>query len=194
MSLILASQSPRRHDILRWMGIPFETEVCTDPENVDKNLSPAETVKALALHKAQYAKRLHPESYVLGSDTIVVLNNEILGKPRSPEQAKEYLHRLQGRAHTVYTGVALLYGNMQDVRCDETQVTFRPMSDTEIEWYVSTGEPLDKAGAYGLQGLGSVFVDHMEGNYFTVIGLPAPTVYEMLLKSGFLTEDRKTLL
>lgn len=193
MHLILASQSPRRHDILRWMGIPFTTEVCSDPESIDDSLSPAETVKALALHKALYAQKLHPDAFVLGSDTVVVLDGEILGKPYTAERARTFLHRMQGRTHTVYTGVALVHRNAQDVRCDTTEVTFRPMSDAEIDWYVSTGEPLDKAGAYGLQGLGSVFVDHMEGNYFNVIGLPAPTVYEMLLKAGFMTEDRKTL-
>ncbi len=193
MKLILASQSPRRHDILHWMGIPFETEVCTEPETVEPGLSPSETVQALALHKASFAQKLHPEDYILGSDTIVELDGEILGKPHTPERAKSFLSRMQGHEHTVYTGVALLHGTHSDVRSCATKVRFRPMSETEIDWYVSTGEPLDKAGAYGLQGLGCVFVESMEGNYFNVIGLPAPMVYEMLLKAGFLSEDRKEL-
>lgn len=192
--LILASQSPRRHDILNWMGIPFETEVCTEPEIAAEGLSPARTVEALALHKARFAQRLHPSDYVLGSDTVVELDGEILGKPHTPERAKEFLSRMQGRYHTVYTGVALLHDGYEDVRSCATKVLFCPMTEKEIDWYVATGEPLDKAGAYGLQGLGSVFVDRMEGNYFNVIGLPAPTVYDMLKKAGFLTEDRKGIL
>ena len=188
MKLIPASQSPRRHDILRWMGIPFETEVCTDPETVPSGLSPVDTVKLLAAHKAEFAAKLHPNDFVLGSDTIVVLDGTILGKPHSAEQACDYLSRLQGREHTVYTGVALLHGADRDIRCCATKVWFRPMSPTEIDWYVHTGEPMDKAGAYGLQGLGSVFVERIDGNYFNVIGLPAPMVYEMLLKNGFMTE------
>ena len=191
--LILASQSPRRHDILRWMGIPFETEVCTDPEIARDDLSPDALVKALALHKAAYAYHLHPNDYVLGADTVVALQGDILGKPDSEETAKAYLKRLQGQTHTVYTGVALLYQNMQDVRACATEVTFRPMSDAEIDWYVRSGEPLDKAGAYGLQGLGSVFVEWIKGNYFNVIGLPAPVVYDMLLQSGFMKENRSNL-
>lgn len=193
MSLILASQSPRRHDILKWMGIPFETEVCSEPEECTNGLSPSETVKVLALHKAQYAQKLHPDDYILGSDTIVVLDEMILGKPHSEKNAVEFLHLLQGRSHIVYTGVALLHNSYIDVRFCSTEVTFRPMSDAEIDWYVSTKEPLDKAGAYGLQGLGCVFVEGMQGNYFNVIGLPAPIVYEMLLKAGFMTEDRVNL-
>lgn len=193
MGLILASQSPRRHDILHWMGIPFETEVCDAPEIVPSGLSPQETVKALALQKAAYARKLHPADHVLGADTIVVLDGVIYGKPHDKAQAKAFLRALQGREHTVYTGVALLYGDAQDVRCCATTVRFRPMQDAEIDWYISTGEPMDKAGAYGLQGLGSVFVEGMVGNYFNVIGLPAPMVYEMLLDAGFLTPDRSTL-
>lgn len=194
MKLVLASKSPRRHDILNWMGIPFETEVCTDPEIVPKNLSCAETVRELAYHKAVSVRTRRPDDYVLGADTVVVLGNEILGKPSSPEQAKSFLSRLSGRTHTVYTGVALLRGSYEDIRSDATRVTFRRMSDEEIEWYVATGEPLDKAGAYGIQGLASVFVERIEGNYFNVIGLPAPTVYDMLIKAGFLTMSRSNLM
>lgn len=194
MKLILASKSPRRHDILNWMGIPFETEVCTDPEVNPGNLSGAETVCMLAYHKASYVRNLRPDDYILGADTIVMLDGEILGKPSSPEQAKLYLEKLSGRVHTVYTGVALLHGSYEDVRSDATRVTFRKLSPEEIDWYVSTGEPLDKAGAYGVQGLASVFVEQIDGNYFNVIGLPAPVVYDMLIKAGFLTPSRQNLL
>lgn len=193
MRLILASKSPRRHDILNLMGIPFTDDVCTDPETIPEGLTPSETVCYLARHKAAVVQSRHPEDCILGADTVVVLNGTILGKPHSVEQAKEYLSMLSGNTHTVYTGVALLNGAYEDVRSDATEVTFRKMSPEEIDWYVSTGEPFDKAGAYGLQGYGSVFVDHIKGNHFNVIGLPAPLVYEMLLKAGFLSESRKEL-
>ena len=190
MSLILTSQSPRRHDILNWMGIQFETEVCNEPENIEFGLSPAEMVKSLAFHKACYSQKLHPDDYILGADTIVVLDDVVLGKPASKEQAFQYLRMLQGKTHIVYTGVALLHNNYIDIRSCSTEVTFRKMTDTEIRWYIDTNEPSDKAGAYGIQGLGCVFVDGIKGNYFNVIGLPAPLVYEMLIKAGYMTEDR----
>ena len=190
MKLILASKSPRRHEIMRFMGLPFTDEFCTEPESVEKGLSSAETVMRLARQKAQFALRLHPDACIIGADTIVDLDGEIIGKPHSPEDAVRTLSRMQGRSHTVYTGLAVLKRGYEDIRCITTKVRFRPMSEKEIRWYVSTGDPLDKAGSYGAQGLGSVFVDSIEGNYFNVIGLPAPVLYEMLLKAGAITEDR----
>ena len=190
MELILASQSPRRHDIMRYMGLSFRTEVCTDPEQIPAGLSIPETVMHLAEQKASFALRLHPGACVIGADTIVVLDGEILGKPSSPEDAVCTLRRMQGRQHTVYTGIAVMKAGYCDVRYDATRVRFRPMTEKEIQWYVSTGEPLDKAGSYGVLGFGSVFIDSIEGNYFTVVGLPAPMLYEMLLKAGAVTEDR----
>ncbi len=193
MKLILASKSPRRHDILNWMGIPFEAEVCPEPEIAPAGLSAAEAVCVLAYHKASFVRNHHPDAFVLGADTIVMHDGEILGKPASAEQAKVYLSRLSGNTHTVYTGVALLHGNYEDIRSDATDVTFRHLCQEEIDWYVSTSEPLDKAGAYGIQGLASVFVEKIVGNYFNVIGLPAPVVYEMLLKSRFLSASRQSI-
>lgn len=190
MELILASQSPRRHDIMRYMGLSFQTEVCTDPEQIPDGLSVSDTVMHLAKQKAAFSLRLHPDACVIGADTIVVLDGEILGKPVSTEDAIRTLRRMQGRTHTVYTGIAVLKSGYSDVRYDATRVRFRPMTEKEILWYASTGEPLDKAGSYGVQGFGSVFVDSIEGNYFTVVGLPAPILYEMLLKADAITEDR----
>lgn len=190
MNIILASKSPRRREVLSWMGIPFTVEVCTEPERYDPNRSVYEIVQQLARQKAEFVFRNHSDACVIGADTVVELDGEILGKPSDADQAKEYLNRMQGRSHTVYTGVAVLKQDYADVRTITTHVTFRPMSECEIEWYVSTGDPLDKAGAYGIQGLGSVFVESIEGNYFNVIGLPAPTVYEMLLAAGAISEDR----
>ena len=190
MELILASQSPRRREVMAWMGIPCQTEVCTEPESVPDGLSCEQTVMHLAEQKAAFALRLHPDACVIGADTVVELDGEIIGKPKSKEDAIRTLKRMQGRRHTVYTGVAVLKQGYSDVRCVTTGVRFRPMTDKEIEWYVSTGDPLDKAGSYGVQGIGCVFVDSVEGNYFNVIGLPAPTLYEMLLKANAITEDR----
>lgn len=190
MNIILASQSPRRREVLTWMDIPFTVEVCTEPEQYDRGLGISEIVQQLSRQKAEFVFRKHPEACVIGSDTVVELDGEMLGKPADAEQAKEYLRRMQGRSHTVYTGVAVLKQGYADVRTVTTHVMFRPMTEREIAWYVSTGDPLDKAGAYGIQGLGSVFVASIDGNYFNVIGLPAPTVYEMLLAAGAISEDR----
>ena len=191
MELILASQSPRRHEIMQLMGLPFSDEVCTEPEQVAGGLSSEETVMQLAKQKAAFALRLHPDACVIGADTVVELDGEIIGKPRSKEDAVAMLTRIQGREHTVYTGLAVLKKDYNDLRCDATKVRFRPMSETEIRWYVSTGEPMDKAGSYGAQGYGSVFVESIRGNYFNVIGLPAPVLYEMLKQAGAITEDRQ---
>ena len=190
MELILASQSPRRHEIMDFMGLSYRTEVCTEPEQIPSGLTIPETVMHLAAQKARFALKRHPHDCIIGADTIVDLDGEIIGKPKSSADAIATLTRMQGRSHTVYTGLAVLKTDYEDVRYITTKVRFRPMSEKEIRWYVSTGDPLDKAGSYGAQGLGSVFVDSIEGNYFNVIGLPAPVLYEMLLKANVLTEDR----
>ena len=108
-------------------------------------------------------------------------------------RAKEYLHLLQGRSHIVYTGICVLTPGHVDIRSARTDVTFRPMSDEEIDWYVGTGDPLDKAGSYGVQGPASLFVDHLEGNYFNIIGMPAPTLYEMLLSAHVIDQRHRVL-
>ena len=190
MELILASQSPRRREIMELMGLSYQTEVCTEPEQIPDGLSIPETVMHLAEQKASFALRLHPHACVIGADTVVDLDGEIIGKPKSPEHAVRTLKRMQGRTHIVYTGLAVLKDGYADTRYVATKVRFRPMSEAEIRWYVSTGEPLDKAGSYGAQGYGSVFVESIEGNYFNVIGLPSPVLYEMLLKAQVITEDR----
>ncbi len=190
MELILASQSPRRREIMDLMGLSYLTEVCTEQERVPSGLSVPETVIHLAYQKASFALRLHPDACVIGADTIVELDGDIIGKPASPEDAIHTLQRMQGRQHTVYTGLAVLKKDYSDIRFDATKVRFRPMSEKEIRWYVSTGDPLDKAGSYGIQGLASVFVESIEGDYFNVVGLPAPVLYEMLLKANVITEDR----
>jgi len=186
MEIILASQSPRRRELLTLMGLDFTVITSDVEENPPKDASVAEVVSALALQKAEAVAKNHPDACVIGADTVVYLEGNILGKPHTPENARKYLSRMQGKQHTVYTGVAVIANGKADVRVDTTDVTFAPMTDEEIEWYVSTGEPLDKAGAYGVQGPGGIFVKHIKGNYFNVIGMPLPLLYRMLLDAGVL--------
>ena len=182
--IILASSSPRRRELLSMIGLNYVIETSGEEEVQPHGLPPAEFVKTLALQKAQPVADLHPADCVIGADTIVYLEGDILGKPHTPDVAKAYLSRMQGKQHVVFTGVAVLKNGKADVRHCETTVTFAPMTSREIEAYVATGEPLDKAGAYGVQGPGGVFVERVEGNYFNVIGLPLPMLYQMLIDAG----------
>ena len=182
--IILASSSPRRRELLSMIGLNYVIETSGEEEVQPHGLPPAEFVKTLALQKAQPVADLHPEDCVIGADTIVYLEGDILGKPHTPDVAKAYLRRMQGKQHVVFTGVAVLKNGKVDVRHCETIVTFAPMTPREIDAYVATGEPLDKAGAYGVQGPGGIFVERVEGNYFNVIGLPLPMLYNMLIDAG----------
>ena len=182
--IILASSSPRRRELLSMIGLNYVIETSGEEEVQPHGLPPAEFVKTLALQKAQPVADLHPGDCVIGADTIVYLEGDILGKPHTPDVAKAYLRRMQGKKHVVFTGVAVLKNGKVDVRHCETTVTFAPMTPREIDAYVATGEPLDKAGAYGVQGPGGIFVERVEGNYFNVIGLPLPMLYNMLIDAG----------
>ncbi len=184
MRIILASQSPRRRELMRMLNISFEAIVSEVEEDVPEQIAPGELVEALALQKAQAVFGQHPEACVIGADTIVYIDGEILGKPKDDADAANILGKLQGRTHEVYTGVAVLAPTGMEVKHDVTRVTFAPMTEDEIAWYVKTGEPRDKAGAYGIQGPGGIFVDRVEGNYFTVIGMPLPLLYHMLVRAG----------
>lgn len=193
MELILASASPRRKELMELMGLPFSVIVSGEKEIVPENASVSDVVCALSRQKAEHVYKEHPETCVIGADTVVELDGDILGKPHTPENAFRYLKRLQGRSHNVYTGLTVITKNGADTRFCKTHVTFRPMTDEEISWYVSTGDPLDKAGAYGVQGLACYFVDSLEGNYFNVIGLPVPLLYDMLLDAGIIDRAHKLL-
>ena len=182
--IILASSSPRRQELMSMIGLNFIIETSGEEEVQPHGLAPAAFVKTLALQKAQPVADKYPSNCVIGADTIVYLEGDILGKPHTPEAAKAYLSRMQGKSHVVFTGVAVLKGGRADVRHCETTVTFAPMTEREIDAYVATGEPLDKAGAYGVQGPGGIFVERVEGNYFNVIGLPLPLLYKMLIDAG----------
>lgn len=182
MDVILASQSPRRRELLALLQIPFDVEVSGEQEIIPEDACPEQIVMALAEQKAQHVFLRHPNHCVIGADTIVVLNGHILGKPKTAAQAVEYLSALQGKNHYVLTGVCVKTPHGSLTRYESTLVRFSPMTIDEITWYASTGDPMDKAGAYGVQGLACCFVDSVDGNFFNVVGLPLPLLYSMLLE------------
>ncbi|MFI8493215.1 Maf family protein [Peribacillus butanolivorans] len=170
--LILASSSPRRKELLQFLQIPFESMNSNVDESIDENMRAEEAVQELASRKAAAIAADHQESWVIGSDTVVVLDGEILGKPINRADGKRMLEMLSGRTHEVYTGVAIIFGKHSKVFAEKTEVTFWELSEAEIERYLDTGEPFDKAGGYGIQGYGSLLVKQINGDYFTVVGLP----------------------
>lgn len=186
MNIILASQSPRRRELLSLMGLSFHVVVSPVEEITPAHAQPGALVEELARQKAQAVADLYPGDCVVGADTIVYIDGTVIGKPKDQADARRILKCLQGRTHTVYTGVAVFAKGRADIRHDETRVTFSPMTGDEINWYVKTGEPMDKAGAYGIQGPGGMFVKKVDGNYFTVIGMPLPLLYQMLREAGAL--------
>jgi len=189
MKLILASASPRRAEILRNAGIPFETHATAVDESLRSGELRGDYVRRLALAKARGAAealRDSGESLFIGADTIVVVDGEILGKPSSDEEARRMLRLLRGRVHEVHTGVAVVRRPraMEGIVEEITRVTFAPLSDREIDAYVATGEPSDKAGAYGIQGIGGRYVTRIEGCYFNVMGLPIARLWALLSEFG----------
>jgi septum formation protein len=185
-NLILASQSPRRKELLQQIQLSFSVMSSNVDETVAPHLKPHEVVMELAMKKANEISKKHPDSYVLGSDTVVAHGDSILGKPQSEEEAKEMLTMLSGETHSVYTGVAILNGENQTIFYEKTDVTFWELTSTEIDGYIASEEPFDKAGAYGIQGLGAKLVKEIKGDYFSVVGLPLSRVYRALHEMGFL--------
>lgn len=181
-SLILASASPRRRELVGYMGIPFEV-ITAEAEEI-KEGAPETLVMENARRKAGAVAKDHPGRTVLGADTIVYLNGQVLGKPRDEEEAKGMLSMLSGVWHTVYTGVCVIRGGEEDVRWEASRVLFVPLDGDTIARYVKTGEPMDKAGAYALQGRGGMFVSKIDGSYSNVIGLPMALAREMLIAAG----------
>jgi septum formation protein len=189
--LVLASQSPRRSEILRQAGIPFTVRAPDVDESVRAAESPVDYVQRLAEAKAHAVEAADGET-VLGADTTVVIDGEILAKPADAADARRMLARLSGRRHEVLTGICLRRGEHVIVDCATTGVVFAALSDAEIDEYVASGEPMDKAGAYAIQGLASKFVERMEGDYFNVMGLPVAMVYRRLRGSPFNAETQRT--
>ena len=184
-SLILASSSPRRFEILSALGIPFEVEAADVDETLRPGEEAARAAARLAEAKARAIAARHPDRWILGADTLVVLGQETLGKPRDAEDAGRMLRLLAGREHRVVTGVALLREDAPArVLLEESRVRMAPITAEEVSWYVETGEPMDKAGAYAVQGLGSRFIEEIRGSYTNVMGLPARAVYRLMREAG----------
>lgn len=172
---VLASQSPRRKELLSALGLDFRVLVDTSPETVDGLNPPHIVVQSLARQKAEHIlPNCFENEIIIAADTVVVLNNQILGKPADENIASEMLHSLSGNTHQVYTGICVIDVSSQKIYTDyeSTYVTFKHLSDSEITAYIKSGEPMDKAGGYGIQELGALFVEKIDGDYFTVMGLP----------------------
>jgi len=193
--LVLASASPRRQELLRNAGIPFTVCPANIPEVPLAGESPRACAERLAREKAQAVFRQQPSKFVLGADTIVVSDGEILGKPRDDADAMRMLRLLSGRTHQVITGVSLvgpalrtenkkLETGFEDTRSETTLVTMTTLSDPDIRSYIASGEPMDKAGAYAIQGRASRWIPRIDGDYFNVVGLPVALVYKMLREHG----------
>lgn len=186
--VILASQSPRRRELLTQIGIAHE--VC--PADIDESVWPGEDPvthsERLARDKAHTLALQYPDAIVIGSDTIVVIDGAILGKPSSPDDAVAMLERLSGREHTVYTSVAVAHEGRTLSGVEAVPVTFRPVSRALAEAYVATGEPMDKAGAYGIQGYGATLVERISGDYFAVMGLPLGRLVGLIRELGYVYE------
>lgn len=184
--IILASKSPRRRYLLKQAGLSFSVIPGTVDESRMPVGSPVDYVRHLAEIKAKDVAAQHPESWVIGADTIVVIDDSILGKPDSTEDARQMLKRLSGRIHQVYTGFCICNLSLEKKYSEtvRTDVEFKQLTDEEINWYIHTPEPFDKAGAYAIQGLGTFLVKRINGSYTNVVGLPVCEVMEFLIKEG----------
>ncbi|MGD8409619.1 MAG: Maf family protein [Desulfobacterales bacterium] len=189
--LILASNSPRRSHLLAQAGLNFSVI----PSDVDEQKlamsDPDEYVRALAESKARDISEKHPDSWIIGADTIVLIEQQILGKPDSTDVARNMLRHLSGKMHQVYTGYCISCKKEKRLFSDvvKTDVYFKELSDREIEWYIQTGEPFDKAGGYGIQGIGAFLVERINGSYTNVVGLPVCEVMSFLIGEGVIVLD-----
>ena len=184
--LILASQSPRRRYLLEQAGLTFAVIPSSFDEDSVQLTEPAGYVKTLAEAKANQVAQKYPGSWTIGADTIVTIDNAILGKPGDPGEAQAMLEQLSGQLHAVFTGYAIVCPDTQTCISEaiRTEVEFKALSSNEIAWYIQTGEPFDKAGAYAIQGMGTFLVRRINGSYTNVVGLPVCEVIETLLKLG----------
>jgi septum formation protein len=189
--LILASQSPRRRYLLEQAGLTFAVIPSSFNEDSVQLTEPADYVKTLAEAKANQVARQYPESWTVGADTIVTIDSDILGKPGDPQEARRMLEQLSGQSHAVFTGYAIACPKEQTCISEaiRTDVEFKTLSSDEIAWYIQTGEPFDKAGAYAIQGMGTFLVRRINGSYTNVVGLPVCEVIETLLKLGVVAMD-----
>ncbi len=183
--LILASSSPRRKELLETLQLTFDISASEADESYSLGTAPEQIVIDLATRKAKDVAKRHQNSFVIGSDTIVFANGSVLGKPKNEDEAIEMLSTLSGNTHAVFTGVAIVRGEQTVSFFEKTAVTFWDLSESEIKAYVKSGEPFDKAGAYGIQGLGSMLVKHISGDYFNVVGLPVSRTVRELRSAGY---------
>ena len=185
MKIILASQSPRRQELLCQAGIDFTCHPVNADETITCCTPPEAAVITLATRKAQLAFRSYPTALIIGADTVVAMDKRIYGKPSNSEEAFEMLKTLSGKTHAVFTGVCLIGPEgIFDTFYERTDVTFFPLSDKTIYDYIATNEPMDKAGAYGIQGRGALLVEKINGDYFNVVGLPIARLYQRLKQLG----------
>ena len=185
LRFILASASPRRRELLINLNFPFEVVPADLDETFTDEDNPFDLVRRLSIGKAEAVAARYPDALVLGADTVVVFRDEVLGKPKTPEENLEFITRLSGHTHEVFTGHALVMGDRRADRVVQTAVRFRKLSSGEIERYVATGEGMDKAGGYAVQGYGSALVREVRGCYFNVVGLSVPNVAELAQTFGF---------
>ena len=183
MQLILASASPRRKALLSLFGIPFTVRAADIDETMDPEKPPFDEVARVSRSKALAVSR-GEEDIVIAADTIVVCQGKVLGKPHSEDEAASMLRLLSGRDHQVMTGCTILFGDRAETFTEVTSLHFRPLSEKEIQKYVQSGEPMDKAGAYGIQGGAALFCEKLEGDYYNVMGLPVCRLYETLCRTG----------
>jgi len=190
--LILASKSPRRRDLLNQAGLTFTVIPSTVDERAVAMASPEEHVRLLAEAKAGEVAQRFPKSWVIGADTVVFIENTVLGKPRTQSEARHMLEALSGKTHKVLTGYCICCKNAKKSfsRTMETKVLFKPLTDSEMDWYVSTREPFDKAGGYAAQGLGTFLIQRVEGSYTSVVGLPVCEVVDYLVKQGVVKREK----
>lgn len=185
MNIILASASPRRRELMDLMGLSYEIRIPQGEEIFDPSLSPRRLVEHLARQKCEeIATAAGPATLVIAADTVVALGDRVLGKPHSQREAEEMLAALSGKHHAVYTGVCMFGAGRLVVESEKTLVHMRPMTGGEIAAYVKTGEPMDKAGAYGIQGKGALFITGIDGDYFNVMGFPVCRIGGMLKEFG----------
>ena len=184
MPIVLASASPRRQQLLRNAGVEFLVRPANIEEVQRAGEGPADFAERMARDKARAIRAAAPESLVLGADTIVVAGDQVLGKPTDAADAVRMLRLLSGHQHFVITGVCLIGADFEDIRSEKTAVHFTPLTDVEIRDYVVTGEPMDKAGGYAIQGRASRWISKIEGDYCNVVGLPVDLVWRMLREHG----------
>jgi len=172
--IILASQSPRRKQLLEQIGLKFEIDPSNYEEDMSLKMEPSKLAEFLSLGKAKDVAGRHKNSIIISADTIVAVDDEVFGKPKTPEKAKYMLRKLSGRAHSVITGFSIIdtETNKQISKSVETKVYFKDIPEQEMDAYIVTGEPLDKGGSYAIQGLAALFVEKIEGDYFNIVGLP----------------------